>query len=349
MQPVGPVDVLVVGAGPVGIACAIEAQRVGLTARIIEKGAVVNSLTGYPTNMRFFSTPELLEIGDHPFPSRGYKPLREDAIDYYRRVLQREALDVRLYERVVDVDGEAGRFVVHTQSETSSREDQREEQRDNQPDDQPDDQPHVARFVVIATGFFDQYVPLNVPGEDLPHVHHYYREPYRWALRNVVVIGAKNSAAIAALDCHRNGANVTMLIRGGHVSDSVKYWIKPDLENRIREGQIRAFFNTRVTTIDRHRVHFDGPAGAGTVSGDVVLALTGYRPDYSFLRQAGIDIADDDAATPVHDEHTFETNRGGIYLAGTVCGGNNTSRWFIENGRHHARQIAAHIAARAER
>ena len=333
MTQTTPVDVVVVGAGPVGIACAIEAQRRGLTARIIEKGAVVNSLTGYPTNMRFFSTPELLEIGEHPFPSRGYKPLREDAIDYYRRVLQREALDVRLYERVTDVGGEAGRFTVRTQAETQSGEGRQ----------------HLARFVVVATGFFDKYVPLNVPGEDLPHVHHYYREPYRWALRNVVVVGAKNSAAIAALDCHRNGANVTMLIRGGCVSNSVKYWIKPDLENRIREGQIRAYFNTRVQSIDGQHVHFDGPDGAGKVSADAVLALTGYRPDYAFLRQAGIDVSDDDAATPLHDERTFETNRAGIYLAGTVCGGNNTSRWFIENGRHHAKQIAAHIASRGER
>lgn len=327
------VDVLVVGAGPVGIACAIEVQRLGLTARIVEKGAVVNSLTGYPTNMRFFSTPELLEIGDHPFPSSGYKPLREDAIDYYRRVLQREAIDVHLFERVADIAGEAGRFSIRTQ-----------------PHARPDaNRWHTARFVVVATGFFDQYVPLAVPGEDLPHVHHYYREPYRWSLRNVVVVGAKNSAAIAALDCHRNGANVTMLIRGSHVSDSVKYWIKPDLENRIREGQIRAFFNTRVSSIDGDHVHFENPAGVGKVAADAVLALTGYRPDYAFLTQVGIDVSDDAAATPVHDARTFETNRNGVYLAGTVCGGNNTSRWFIENGRHHAKQIAAHIASRGER
>ncbi len=316
------IDVVVVGAGPVGIACALECNRLGLQTRVVEKGALVNSLTGYPTNMTFFSTPELLEIGDYPFPSREYKPLREDAIDYYRLVAQKEQLDLRLFETVESVDGKREGFIVKTNKGE-----------------------HNARFVVIATGFFDHPVLLDVPGEELPHVHHYYQEPYAFAFRDVVIIGAKNSAAIAALDCHRAGARVTLVVRDAAVSQSVKYWIKPDIENRIEEGAIRARFNTQVVEITPEHVVVSSSSGFEELQADVVLAMTGYLPDFAFLRRVGIHLADDAAETPVYDPNSFETNRPGVYLAGTVCGGRHTSRWFIENGRHHARQIAAHISA----
>jgi thioredoxin reductase (NADPH) len=316
------VDVLVVGAGPVGLACAIEAQRERLTVRVIEKGALVNSIVGYPAQVEFFSTPELIEIGGYPFPVQGYKPLREDALEYYRGVAARERLDVRLYERVLAVDGEAGAFVVRT-----------------------DRGVHQARNVVAAIGFFDQPNLLGVPGADLPKVTHYYREPYGYVGQRVVVIGARNSAAKAALDCYRHGAQVTLVVRGPELSDKIKYWIRPDLENRIKEGSIRAWFNTIVTRIEPASVTLRSGDGEQVIENDWVLAMTGYHPDYGFLEQIlGIAIGDDPMRTPIFDEATFETSRPGVYLAGTVCGGYQTGRWFIENGRFHARQIASHIA-----
>lgn len=318
-----PVDLLVVGAGPIGLACAVEAQRVGLMARVVEKDAVVNSLVGYPTQMEFFSTPELLEIGGHPLATRRYKPLREEAIDYYRGVADREGLDLRLGERVLGVAGDAGAFTVETSRGS-----------------------HAARAVAVATGFFDQPNRLGVPGDDLPHVAHYYREPYPYSRRRVVVVGAKNSAALAALDCRRHGAHVTMVVRGPEVSPSVKYWIRPDLVNRIAEGAITAFFGSTVERITPEAVHLVTPDGPRVVPADAVLALTGYRPDYALFDALGVATTDDDARAPVFDEDTMQTNRPGVYVAGTVCGGLATSRWFIENGRVHAARIAAHLAGR---
>lgn len=317
------VDVAIIGAGPVGLACAIEARRRGLTSLVIEKGALVNSLAGYPTGMEFFSTPELLEIGDHPFPTQGYKPLREEALDYYRRVADAERLDLALYERVTAVVGEAGAFEVVT---VRGR--------------------HACRFVVAATGFFDHPNRLSVPGEDLPHVTHYFREPYPYARQRVAVIGAKNSAAKAALQCYRHGARVTMLVRGPELSPKIKYWIRPDLENRIAEGSVAAFFGAHVESIEPGVVHVRGPQGPFDVDADWVLAMTGYRPDYSLLATLGVAVGDDEAMTPLVDSETFESSRPGLYLAGTVCGGLRTSRWFIENGRFHAAVIAAHVASR---
>lgn len=317
------VDVVVIGAGPVGLACAIEASRRGLTARVIDKGALVNSLAGYPTGMEFFSTPELLEIGDHPFPTQGYKPLREEALDYYRRVADAERLDLALYERVTAVVGGAGAFEVVT---VRGR--------------------HACRFVVVATGFFDHPNRLSVPGEDLPHVTHYFREPYPYARQRVTVVGAKNSAAKAALQCYRHGARVTMLVRGPELSPKIKYWIRPDLENRIAEGSITAFFGAHVESIEPGVVHARRPQGPFDVDADWVLAMTGYRPDYPLLETLGVAVGDDEAMTPLVDSETFESSRPGLYLAGTVCGGLRTSRWFIENGRFHAAVIAAHVASR---
>jgi thioredoxin reductase (NADPH) len=318
------IDVLIVGAGPVGLACGLEARREGLRALIVDKGALVNSIVGYPARMEFFSTPELVEIGGHPFPVQGYKPLREEAIEYYRGVAERDGLDVRLYERVVEVRGVRGDFrVVTTTGE------------------------HHARHVVIATGFFDQPNMLGVPGEDQPNVTHYYREPYGYSGQKLAVIGAKNSAAKAALDCHRHGADVTLVVRGAAMSDKVKYWIRPDLENRIREGSIRAFFNTAVEAIGPTSITLRTTDGLLEVANDWVLAMTGYHPDYSFLEALDLQFADDGYRTPIYDEVTFETTRAGIYIAGTVCGGYLTSRWFIENGRFHARQIMKAIAGRS--
>lgn len=316
-----PIDVLVIGAGPVGLACAIAARRHGLTTRVIEKGPLVSSLVRYPKRMEFFSTPELIEIGGHPFATRGYKPSREEAIDYYRGVVRTEDLDVRLYERVESVDGERDGFVVRT-----------------------DRGRHPCRRVVVAVGFFDVPNRLGLAGEEPPRVVHYYEEPYPYSGQDVVVIGGKNSAAKAALDCTRHGARVTLVHRGARLSDSVKYWIRPDLENRIAEGTIAAFFASTVEEILPRELRLATPEGDVTIPNDFVLALTGYRPDYPFLERLGLGTEEDDARTPIFDPTSFETDRPGVYLAGTVCGGLRTGRWFIENGRHHAEQIARHVA-----
>ena len=321
-HPDDPVDLLVVGAGPIGLACALEAERAGLTARVVEKGALVNSLVGYPTQMEFFSTPDLLEIGGHPLATTLYKPRREEALDYYRGVAQREGLDVRLGERVLGVEGEAGDFTVSTSRGV-----------------------HRARAVVLATGFFDQPNRLGVEGEDLPHVAHYYKEPYPYSGRRVVVVGAKNSAAKAALEINRHGGEAVLVVRGDEITTSVKYWIRPDLLNRIKEGAIEAHFGSVVERITPSTVHVQTPDGPLAVEADFVLALIGYHPDFDLLEAFGVE-TEGEARVPVFDDDTMESNRSGVYLAGTVCGGTNTSRWFIENGRIHAARIAAHLAGR---
>ena len=314
-------DVLVVGAGPVGLACAIEAKREGLRAKVIDKGALVNSLTGYPLNMEFFSTAELLEIGDHPFPTRGAKPSREEALSYYQKVARAEELDINLFEKVLSVEGQDEAFVVKT-----------------------DKAEYSTRKVVVVTGFFDIPNPLSVPGDSLPKVTHYFTEPYRYAQQEVAVIGAKNSAAKAALRCHRAGAHVTMIIRGEEVSEKVKYWIRPDLLNRIKEGAIKVYYNSTLLRITEDKLHINTPDGPVEIANDWVIAMTGYQPDYSFLTSLGITIDTDEHSTPIHDPNTFETERKGVFMAGTVCGGMRTSRWFIENGRHHAKLIMNYIA-----
>jgi len=270
--------------------------------------------------MEFFSTPELIEIGGHPLPIQHYKPTREDALEYYRLVAGRETLDVHLYDPVVGLRGARGDFTIVTERSA-----------------------HKGRNVVLATGFFDQPNRMDVPGEDLPKVTHYYKEPFAYARQKVVVIGAKNSAAKAALDCYRHGAEVTLVVRSATLSDRIKYWIKPDLENRIKEGSIKAFFGASVQEIRDATVVVQNAGGIHEIANDWVLAMTGYHPDFSFLERIGIALADDRNRTPIFDERTFETNRSGVYIAGTVCGGYDTSRWFIENGRFHARQIIAHI------
>lgn len=321
---IGQFDVVVIGAGPVGLACAIEVQRRGLTACVVDKGALVNSIIGYPTNMEFFSTPELLEIGGHPFPTSHYKPLREDGLDYYRRVAFAENLHLRLYERVLGLEGTLGSYEVITEKGRIG-----------------------CRYVVVATGFYDVPNYLHVPGEDLPHVTHYYKEPYAHTGQQVVVVGAKNSSAKAALQLLRAGADVTMVVRGPEISESVKYWIRPDLVNRIKEGRIKVHFNGTIQRITPTTVDIQTAGGSHTLPATYVYALTGYHPDFTFLTTLGITCQPDAAQTPTHDAETLETNLPGVYLAGTVCGGLNTSRWFIENGRYHAQVIAARLAGEA--
>ncbi len=313
-------DLVIIGAGPVGLACGIQAGEHNLSSMIIDKGTLVNSLVGYPTHMEFFSTAELLEIGGHPFPTLSTKPTRPEALKYYRRVADVESLDLRLYEQVQRVDGTDNNFSVVTTKGT-----------------------YPCRKVIVVTGFFDVPNLLNVPGEELSKVTHYYREPYAYAGQQVAVIGAKNSAAKAALECYHYGAEVTLIHRGDALSEKIKYWIKPDIENRIREGSIAAHFGTRVTAIESEQLKLHGPGGAFSLSNDFVIAMTGYRPDYSFLEALNITIQKDRFQTPFHHSETFETNRPGLYIAGTVCGGLRTSRWFIENGRFHAAQIMRHI------
>ncbi|WP_103027567.1 YpdA family putative bacillithiol disulfide reductase [Salinibacter altiplanensis] len=315
-------DVIIIGAGPVGLACGVQAKRRDLDALLIEKGALCNSFIGYPTRMEFFSTPGPLEIGGHPFPTRDYKPRREEALDYYRRVATTEELALRLYEPMTDLQGRDGHFTVVTEDAT-----------------------YETRKVVVATGFYDVPNQMGVPGEDRDKVRHYFKEPFPYALTDVAIVGGANSAVKAALNCYRHEANVTMLVREPELDDGVKYWLRPDVENRIEDGAIDAYFNTTVSAIEPDTLHLDTPEGPETIDNDFVLAMTGYRPNYDFLERLGIAIRNDEARTPVHDEGgTFETNRDGLYLAGTICGGCDTSRWFIENGRAHAEKITDHIA-----
>ncbi|HTS02141.1 MAG TPA: YpdA family putative bacillithiol disulfide reductase [Thermoanaerobaculia bacterium] len=314
-------DLLVVGAGPVGLACALEAARAGLSHVILERGALLNTLVNWPTHVVFFSTPELLEIGGHPFVSAGPKPTRREGLDYYRKVAVRESLDVRLAAPVLALAREDGLFVASTPKGAFR-----------------------ARAAVVATGFFDTPNLLGVPGEDLPNVSHYYREPYRHALTDVLVVGGKNSAVEAALDLHRHGARVTMAVRGPAFGASVKYWLRPDVENRVREGSIRAFFGTTVARIEEGAVVLRTGGAETVLANDFVYALTGYRPDFGFLRSAGIAITEDLAV--VHDPATMETSVPGLYVAGVVAAGRLIGSLFIENGRAHAARIVSHLLER---
>ena len=318
-------DVLVVGAGPTGMACAIEAQRIGLRAVLVDKGCLVNSLFHYPANMTFFTTPELLEIGDIPFSSPNQKPNRSEALEYYRKVADHYSLDVRQYQRVERVDGADGDFRIHTIDRFQIF------------------HLHRARKLVIATGYYDLPNQMNIPGEDLPKVAHYYREPHPYYDNDVLVIGGKNSAAIAALELWRHGARVTLVHRGPAMHKNVKYWILPDIENRIRNGEITGHFNSVVREIRERRVLIQTPGGPLEIANDFVFALTGYHPDYDFLHAIGVKISGNDCR-PFCNTETLESNVHGIYLAGVIVAGARTSEIFIENGRFHGRQIATDLA-----
>jgi thioredoxin reductase (NADPH) len=323
-------DVLVVGAGPTGLACAIEAQRRGLKTIVIDKGCLVNSLFHYPAGMVFFTTPELLEIGDMPFSSAHQKPTREEALEYYRKVAQHYHLDVRQYQRVTRVEGRDGDFRVTAL-------DQHE-------------RPLVyrTRKLILATGYYDLPNIMGIQGEELPKVTHYYREPHPYSGSDVVVIGGANSAAISALDLYRHGARVTLVHWGPGIEANVKYWIKPDIENRIKNGEIKAYFNSQVKEIRQDDVLIQTPEGEVRVKNDFVLALTGYHPDFDFLRSLGVQLAGD-KCRPVCDPQTLESNVPGIYLAGVIVAGSATSEIFIENGRFHGRQIAHNLESKLGR
>jgi len=323
----GRFDVVVVGAGPTGLACGIELKRRGLTAVLIEKGCVVNSLYNYPTNMVFFTTPELLEIGDIPMTSLNEKPNRTEALKYYRRVADLYKLDIRQYERVEEIEGEDGAFIV------------RSIDRNGCP------RAYAASKVILAMGYYDRPNLLNVPGEDLPKVIHYYKEPHPYYNHDVAVVGGKNSAAIAALELHWTGARVTLIHRGERLSDSVKYWIKPNLGNRIKSGEIKAYFRSRVLEIARDSILVATPEGDVALKNDFVFAMTGYHPDLDFMSAHGIEL-DPESRRPYTDPETLESARKGIHLAGVLVAGMHTNEIFIENGRFHGKQIAEAIAAK---
>jgi thioredoxin reductase (NADPH) len=318
-------DVLIVGGGPIGMACAIEAAKKNLNYLILEKGALVNSLFNYPLYMTFFSTAERLEIGGLPFSCIAPKPGRQEALEYYRNVHRHYNLNISLFEAVLSINKQpSGEFAVHSSKGW-----------------------YRANHVVIATGFYDIPLMMEVPGENLPHVRHYYREAHEYAFRKVVVIGANNSSVDAALECWRKGADVTMVIRKGEINPRVKYWVKPDVENRIAEGSITAYFYSEVTAIRDGELDIFTPNGAVRLEADFVLALTGYRPDLEFLQNAGINIGEGLTRTPEYNERTMETNVPGLYLAGVVCGGMETHKWFIENSRVHAELIMENISEQA--
>ena len=318
-------DVVVIGAGPTGLACGIDAKRAGLSVANIDKGCLVNSLFNYPSNMTFFTTPELLEIGDIPFSSPNQKPTRQEALEYYRKVAEHYQLDVRQYEPVLKIEGSDGDFVVHTSNLHGHKRE------------------YHARKLILATGYYDRPNHMHVPGEDLPKVMHYYREPHPFFNLEVLVIGGKNSAAIAALELWRHGARVTLVHRGPGVSPSVKYWIKPDIENRIKAGQVNAYFNSTVREITLEHVILDTPDGPVTLPNDYVFALTGYHPDFEFLCSLGIKLSGEADKKPIVNRETLESNVPGIYLAGVIVAGIRTSEIFIENGRFHGQQIAADL------
>ena len=316
------VDLLVIGAGPTGLACAIEAQRAGLTALLVDKGCLCNSLFHYPANMTFFTTPELLEIGNMPFSSPNQKPNRSEALEYYRKVAEHYELDIRQYENVERVDGRDGNFIVHTMDRFGRMSHYR------------------ARKLVVATGYYDLPNYLGIPGEDLSKVKHYYDEPHPFYGLDVLVIGGKNSAAIAALDLWRHGVNVTLVHRGPEMHRHVKYWILPDINNRIKNGEIKAYFNSNVVNIAEDDVTLTTPDGPVKLPNHFVFALTGYHPDFSFIESLGVTLDEANDRCPVCDPATLESNVPGIYLAGVVVAGERTNEIFIENGRFHGQLIA---------
>lgn len=309
-------DLIIIGAGPIGLACGIEAKKAGLDYLIVEKGCLVNSLYNYPHNMTFFSTSERLEIGGVPFISNNPKPTRPEALEYYRRVCTSWKLNVRLYEEVKKVTKDSGQFQITTPERTYS-----------------------TKALVLALGFYDRPYLLNIEGETLPKVKHYYDEPHPYFGQKVAVIGAANSAVDVALETWRKGAEVTMVIREDKIRESVKYWVRPDIENRIKEGSIKAYFNSNVTKITLSAIEIETPKGLIKLENDFVLAMTGYQPPFEFMKAIGIRFQQDDFHTPVYNETTMESNVPNLYLAGVVIGGLQTNKWFIENSRVHAEII----------
>ena len=320
-------EIICIGAGPTGLATAIEARRAGMRSLVIDKGCLCNSIFHYPVNMVFFTTPELLEIGDLPLVSPAEKPSRVEALKYYRKAAEHYELDLRLYELVLRVEGKDGDFKVVTETEKGTQ------------------QTYRSKKIAVATGYYDLPNLLGVPGEDLPHVSHYYSEPHAFWNQNVIVIGGKNSAAEAALDLYRNGAKVTLVHRDPELGATIKYWVKPDIENRIKAGQVQALFQTQVKRITRDEVVVANGAGEKRLPAKHVFALTGYHPDFTFIESLGVRL-DPITRKPALDPITLESNVPGIHLAGVVIGGRHTGEIFIENGRFHGKQIIEALAAR---
>ncbi len=317
--------VVIIGGGPIGIACGLEAKKRGLSYVILEKGPIVNSLFNYPQNMQFFSSSEKLEIDNIPFISTEAKPKRNEALEYYRRIVTSNELNIRLFEKVDKVEKTENGFSIASSKNS-----------------------YTADKVIVATGFYDLPNKLNIPGEDLPKIAHYYDDPHFYASQKLAVVGASNSAIDAALECWRKGAEVTLVIRGDEVGPRVKYWVRPDIINRIEEGSIKAYYNSTLKEVRQNEIVIDTPEGAITLDNDFVLALTGYMPNFNFLTQMGIALSDDDKKLPQYDPETMETNVSGIYLAGVICGGMETHKWFIENSRIHAKIIIASILKEKE-
>lgn len=313
-------DIVIIGGGPIGIACGLEAKKKGLGYLIIEKGPIVNSLFNYPVNMQFFSSSERLEIDDIPFISKEAKPKRSEALEYYRRIVSSNKLNIHLFEKVVTVDKTTSGFSIIT-----------------------DKMDYSAPHVVIATGFYDLANTLGIPGENLSKVSHYYKDPHYYASQKLAVVGASNSAVDAALECWRKGSDVTMIIRGPEVGHRVKYWVRPDIINRIEEGSIKAYYNATIKEIRQTEIIINTPDGEIQLQNDFVLALTGYRPAFEFLEKLGIQFSNDEKRLPHYNPETMETNINGLYLAGVICGGMETHKWFIENSRVHAQMIMADI------
>ena len=313
-------DVLIIGGGPIGLTCGLEARKAGLSYLILEKGVLVNSLYHYPSNMTFFSTSERIEIGDIPFVSNNIKPTRPEALEYYRRIAVSQKLNIHLHEKVVEVLQSGENYKV----KTSIRE-------------------YTAWNIILATGFYDIPNLLHIPGEDLLKVRHYYKEPHFYAMQKLLVVGANNSAVDASLESFRKGAEVTMVIKGSEIGKRVKYWVRPDIVNRIEEGSIKAYFNSNVIAIREKDVDIQTPEGKITIPNDYVLLMTGYQPDFAFLEKLGIELSKDEKRYPNYNKESMESNRKNIYLAGVVCGGMDTHIWFIENSREHARQIIQSI------
>lgn len=314
-------DVLIIGAGPIGINCALECKKKGLDYLVVEKGTLTNSLYNYPLNMTFFSTSEKLEIDEIPFISNNPKPTRNEALEYYRRVATSNKLKINLYEEILSIEKEDGKFTIISRNNT-----------------------YAAKNIILSTGFFDIPNYLNVPGEELPKVMHYYKEAHPFVMQKVIIVGASNSSVDAALEIWRKGGEVTMIIRGPEIGDRVKYWVKPDIENRIIEGSITAYFNSEIEQITESEVIIRTPLGKLKIPNDFVVALTGYRPDFNFLKQLGVTFSPDAKHIPTYNPQTMETNIKGVYLAGVICGGMETHKWFIENSRIHAKIIMNHIS-----
>ncbi|WP_271424309.1 YpdA family putative bacillithiol disulfide reductase [Aequorivita sinensis] len=313
-------DVLIIGAGPIGIACALESKKNGLSYIVVEKGALTNSLYNYPLNMTFFSTSEKLEIDEIPFISNNPKPTRNEALEYYRRVATSNNLNINLYEKIVSVEKDDSSFNVES-----------------------DKNNYKAKNIIVSTGFYDIPNTLNIPGENLPKVMHYYKEAHPFVMQNVIVVGASNSSVDAALEIWRKGGDVTMVVRGPEIGERVKYWVKPDIENRIKEGSIKAYFNSEIEEITESEVLINTPQGKITLPNDYVVALTGYKPDFNFLQTLGVELSNDKKRLPQYNSDTMETNVEGLYLAGVICGGMETHKWFIENSRIHAKIIVDHL------